>query len=416
MTVIYNGYPVVDNAYFWNRPSAWLAIAGLQPTDEKIYGLIAVYPQDANYIAVQMTGAYTVDWGDGVVENFASGVTGQHQYTYSALSSATDTGVYRQALVTITPQVGNNLTVVRFDVNHSSVAAGSGTGWLELNVSAPNATSLRIGSTASVIHGVLESVNFANCTALTDLTSAFARLYALQRLIFPTALNALTAIDGFCSNCISLRGVKLPTTLPELLTAGTAFNNTGLIEIQVPSMPKATTLSSFLASNSFLSKVTFLAGFPAVTACASLFSSSRILKYVNIPSMPLCTSASTLFPSSLMIEKIDFDPAFAPTTISSLGGTNPSLREIGALNLSNATTGFSVANSANLQRSRAYGGRFTQNYSGCKLDRAALVEIFNNLGTASGAQTITITGNPGAAALSAGERAIATGKGWTITG
>lgn len=416
MTVIYNGFPIVDNAYFWNRPSAWLSIAGLQPTEEKIYGLIAVYPQDANYIAVQMAGAYTVDWGDGVVEDFASGVTGQHQYTYSALSAATDTGVYRQALVMITPQAGNNLTAVRFDVNHSAVAAGSGTGWLELNISAPNATSLKVGSSASVIHGVLESVNFANCTALTNLDDAFNRLYAVQRLLFPATLNALTTMNRMCANCLSLRGLTLPATLPEVLTAISAINNMGLLQFQVPSMPKATDLSNFLANNSFLTKITFLAGFPAATTATSLLSASRVLKYANIPSMPLCTTGSTLISSSLLIEKIDFDPAFAPTSITSLGGSNPSLREIGALNLSNATTAFSVTNSVNLQRSRAYGATRAQNYSGCKLDRVALVEIFDNLGTASGAQSINITGNPGAAALSAGERAIATGKGWTITG
>ena len=50
------------------------------------------------------------------------------------------------------------------------------------------------------------------------------------------------------------------------------------------------------------------------------------------------------------------------------------------------------------------------------LGRTELVEIFNNLGTASGAQTIVITNCLGAAALTAPERAIATGKGWTITG
>jgi hypothetical protein len=48
------------------------------------------------------------------------------------------------------------------------------------------------------------------------------------------------------------------------------------------------------------------------------------------------------------------------------------------------------------------------------LSQANIVTIFTNLGTAAGAQTITVSSNPGYAGLTAGERAIATGKGWTI--
>ena len=50
-----------------------------------------------------------------------------------------------------------------------------------------------------------------------------------------------------------------------------------------------------------------------------------------------------------------------------------------------------------------------------QLGQAALVQVFNDLPTLVG-KTINITANPGAALLTAGERAIATGKGWTIIG
>jgi len=50
-----------------------------------------------------------------------------------------------------------------------------------------------------------------------------------------------------------------------------------------------------------------------------------------------------------------------------------------------------------------------------ELSQAALVTLFGDLPTLVG-KTINITQCTGAAALTAGERAIATGKGWTITG
>jgi len=49
------------------------------------------------------------------------------------------------------------------------------------------------------------------------------------------------------------------------------------------------------------------------------------------------------------------------------------------------------------------------------LGQAALVQVFNDLPTIV-SKTINITGCSGAAALTAPERAIATGKGWTIVG
>jgi len=48
------------------------------------------------------------------------------------------------------------------------------------------------------------------------------------------------------------------------------------------------------------------------------------------------------------------------------------------------------------------------------LSRAAIVSIFTNLGTAVGAQTVTVTGNHGVPDLTAPDLAIATDKGWTV--
>jgi len=48
----------------------------------------------------------------------------------------------------------------------------------------------------------------------------------------------------------------------------------------------------------------------------------------------------------------------------------------------------------------------------CSLDAAALNELYTNLPTVSG-KTITVTGNPG---VTGDNPAIATAKGWTVTG
>ncbi len=50
----------------------------------------------------------------------------------------------------------------------------------------------------------------------------------------------------------------------------------------------------------------------------------------------------------------------------------------------------------------------------CALSHTALVALFESLPTITVAKTLTITGNPGAAALTEEEKAIATGKNWTL--
>lgn len=60
-------------------------------------------------------------------------------------------------------------------------------------------------------------------------------------------------------------------------------------------------------------------------------------------------------------------------------------------------------------------GGFTIRLTAARLSHKALVEMINSLPTATNAATITITNNPGAAALTDAEIAVATAKNWTVT-
>ena len=51
----------------------------------------------------------------------------------------------------------------------------------------------------------------------------------------------------------------------------------------------------------------------------------------------------------------------------------------------------------------------------CSLSHAAIVAFFNSLPTITSAKAITLTGNPGVPELTDAEKAIATGKRWTLT-
>ena len=89
------------------RPSDWLPLPEVFAGEQKIIALFAVFDHTSNFVACTISGAYTVDLGDGTVQNFAAGATAERNYSYSAINASTLSALgYRQAIITITPQAG----------------------------------------------------------------------------------------------------------------------------------------------------------------------------------------------------------------------------------------------------------------------------------------------------------------------
>ena len=65
-------YDQAYNTWTYQRPSDWLELPTVESTEETFVGLFPVFDVIGNFIAVQFEGDYTVDWGDGTVEDFAS--------------------------------------------------------------------------------------------------------------------------------------------------------------------------------------------------------------------------------------------------------------------------------------------------------------------------------------------------------
>jgi hypothetical protein len=106
----------------WIRPTDWLQIPSIGEGEEVAYFLLAIFNDDSNNWAIKISGDYTVDWGDGApTEDIASGVQAEHTYDYSTISDNTlSVRGYKQVLVKIIPQVGNNLTAINLGVQHSN--------------------------------------------------------------------------------------------------------------------------------------------------------------------------------------------------------------------------------------------------------------------------------------------------------
>jgi hypothetical protein len=352
----------------WVRPADWLPITEVGASEQKFIGLMAITNDDSNFAALSASGAYTVDWGDGTTTDHATGTTALKLYDYSAISNDTlsERG-YKQVVVTVTPQAGQNLTALNLNVRHTQAGLQAyETGWLDIEVGSPNFSGgglIIAGAAETVRRRMAERVRIANLGSQTTMANLFLNMSALF-VANISGTSSVTNMNNTFRNCVNLVSVNLFDT--GLVTnMVSAFDGSG-----VRTVPLFNTVS--------------------VTSMASMFSGC-----VRLISIPLFNTTSVTQMSSMFISCVSLRTVSALTTTSVPSGGFNSM--------------FTACNS--LARIEAKNFNFTFSVASCKLSAAALDEIYANLPTVTG-QTITVTGNWGTAAHTP---SIATAKGWTVT-
>jgi hypothetical protein len=443
----------------WIRPSDWLTMP--TPGTQEVIGLMAVYDDGGNYVALNCQGAFTVDWGDGTIVNYPSNTTVSYQHTFASLPSGTLTSKgFRQALVRITPQGGSNLTSVSFGNLNSTLGKSYAPGWLEFDIRTPNCLP-SFGAAANTIrYGRLEKVTIRQMST-TNPTNLFSNLFNLKSVyIEPTETTGCTSFNGMFSNCYALEDVNLFDT-------STGTNTTSMFSncFNIQSVP-AFNLSSCTTATQMFGGCYSLVTVPAITLgtdatqlffnCYSLVTIGMMIttnvtnftgmfqNCVALTSIPLINTSSgqnftNMFNGCQSIMEIPLLNTSSATNLTSMFNNAQNMIYIPALNTANVTTvnqtfsscfnlrelpAFSLpvctvftswlANNTTLSKSNIINPTRGHSYSGMSLSQANIVTIFNNLGTASGVQTITVSSNPGRAALTAAEILIATTKGWTV--
>ncbi|MFN9721371.1 MAG: BspA family leucine-rich repeat surface protein [Planctomycetota bacterium] len=258
---------------------------------------------------------------------------------------------YKVAVVTITPQAGQNLTVVNFFQKHGQTGLANGytTGWLDLAMAIPQVSgaNLTIGGATTVVHGLVERINIVAVGALTSMASLFNGCRALQSLPSLPSATAVTNMSSMFTSCFSLQTIPpFPGSVAAVTTMASMFQTCFSLQT-IPPFPGSVA---------------------AVTAMNNMFNS--------------CSSLQTI-------------PPMDASGVSS------------SANLASAYT------AGSLTRIQATGQRFTFSVASQRLSAVALNEIFTGLPTVTG-QTITVTGNYGINEAGYNPT-IATAKGWTVT-
>ena len=216
----------------WVRPVDWLSMPYVTASDQVFYGLIAVFNSTANYMALTATGNYTIDWGDGsATENINSGVTAQHLYDYSTLSSATlCSRGYKQAIIKIIPQSGQSLLSVDTNKKHSAVISSSNLSPLldiVCSCAASSTLGLTVGSSSTATPVYLESVYIFNGQNRLSTTNMFYQARSLAN-VNAFSCAAVTSANGMYQSCYAMKGNFLPHhQFGSVLNISSMFSNGG---------------------------------------------------------------------------------------------------------------------------------------------------------------------------------------------
>jgi hypothetical protein len=404
----------------WTRPSDWLPMPTIGT--QEFIGLLAITDDESNHIALLCRGAYTVDWGDGVVENFVDNVKANHSYTYSSINNSTiSSRGYKQVIVRVTPQAGQNLTTVNIQQQNSILARNHTVGWLDISVNGSNITTLSLGGN-TIRLGICERVNIGSIGVITNFNNFFWQCHSLQSVsLFNTASG--NNFSQMFRDCYMLKSIplfvtsagtnfsqmffecRLLKTIPLLNTAiGTNFSQ---MFSNCRSLQTIPLINTILGNNfaQMFSGCNSLSSIPLINTQAGLTFDSMFSECSSLQTIPLLNTAAgtnfyNMFQSCTNLTTIPLLNTSAATTVQRMFLYCGSIQQIPNLNTA-ASTNFAdiFTNCYSVAKGALQGTRYSINYGNMCLSRNAVVDIFNGLGTAVGAQTITITTNPAFSAI-----------------
>ena len=320
----------------WTRPADWLPIAHkVVAGDQKFVGLHAIY-EDSNFVSLTATGNYTVDWGDGLVENFTSGAQAYHLYSYDAFPGTETAGGNRQAIVTVTPQAGQNLTGINLQKKHNQAGLNNlyNSGWLDIRISGQNIASLIIGG-QTIYHRCLESFCFVGNNAITDFNRFFSGCYVLQSIPMLDTSNG-TDFKYMFQVCTLLQSVPLLDT-----SKGINFSSMFQSCIALQTLPLFNTAKGTVFGNMFqdcisLKTVPFFDTAKG-TDFRYMFQNCKSLRTVPLFDTSMGINFSSMFQSCTALQEIPLLNTVKGTNFNNMFSSNTSLQTVPLLNTANGT-------------------------------------------------------------------------------
>ena len=432
------------------RPSDWLPMP--TPADNEMYLLFHIPDGFSSLLAftVTCTGNYTVALGTMSGGSFvasssvdiASGSKYEAELFANDYGDLTSDGM-KQVMVKVS---GTNIYTLTPSTHSKKTSPSDFAGWniVEIACRLPRGRSVACGrNTENSALKKLRYFAWYGKNAVTDMSSMFNHCHSLTA-IPQMDTSAVTTMSGTFGSCRSLTAIPRMNTsavtdmnymfnycysltaIPRMNTSAvTTMRNMFGICHSLTAIPQMDT-SAVTNMSSMFSNCYSLTAIPqmdtsAVTNMSYMFSNCHSL--MAIPQMD--TSAVIIMDS--MFNECSSLTAIPQMDTSAVKGMDymfnkcSSLTAIPQMNTSAVTDMDYMFNKCNSLTAIAFNSSATGwagyaiSLKDCSLSHAAIVAFFNSLPTITSAKAITLTGNPGVPELTDAEKAIATGKRWTLT-
>jgi hypothetical protein len=389
--------PATDTLAFtsnsgWVRPSFWPALPTLTAASEAGYILLQVYENRINRFSLQINNS-TVDWGDGTT-SAPSGAVRTKTYDYATISATVYVDAltgenYKFVIIGIT-RTGSPITFVYLAIAAATVPTRNYNYGVDWNFSFPNCTDFFLSSTPS--NGSMVSVK------QFKLWSSGSAIMVAQYMR-------------------GIESLQLPS-FPSMSLAS-AFRFLGGVRIGNVNFGLATSLQQAFYSSNIISFGNITAN--SITSASEMVSDNYQLESVGTITMTSATNLGYVFANNYVIKSIGLITANSCTILEAFAFNCNALIAIRFANCANVTnTSQMIQNCYSLQVLDMPNLTRGVNFTNSSMGNYGMNIFANGIGTASGAQTITITGTPFGVLVTAADatalaiRAVMTGKGYTI--
>jgi len=369
-----------DSSCGWERPAEWLDLPVNTDVNKRVfYGLFLVFENEYNALRVTFGGTPTVDWGDGNTGTLPTTTT--HVYDYSAITSTVnqyyDGRNYKQVIITIE---NFGTAAARLDDRGGVINNYSSLNFADIYMSYGNGSaniSYQINSLRTLPY--LEIFKFENAVYQGGLIIKYASRLQIVEFNNVSKLRYLN---------LQYSTIHQNIVVPNLLTSTTHYRNLIIDELSINLTPGGATPNPD-------------AIFRYIRAKKIMFTSSLVGSF----------EGRNFARDSYTLEEAEIGPCIF--TRYDYGFNNcVSLRKVTFQDFSTVTNTLNMfSGTGNIRELIVRGCTVGIDISSNSMTADALDAMFTSLGTANGAQTITITDNPGTATC---DTTIATGKGYTV--
>jgi surface protein len=323
----------------WVRDPSWPACEA-NSGDNRVRGLYAVWPSGGNFIAMNVAGAYTVNFGDGTTTNFNANTQANYEYNYSdadlvgteAPVTFTDSG----DLVTRTAHGYTNGMQVRFFNISTTTGIVNAQFYFVINATA---NTFQVATTAG-----------GSAIALTNNGTGQLLPYRVATVtITPQAGSNLTSVSflenhnqsglvlGYSTGWLDLAYAASTITALTLGSSSTVVRHNYIERVRLNQLGAITSFSSLFHGLSKLQSVEIASTTTTVTNTSNMFNGCRSLTTVPLFNTAAVTSMSSMFVSCSSLATVPLFNTAAVTSTFNMFGSCGSLTTVPLFNTAAVT-------------------------------------------------------------------------------